>query len=265
MTGEEVTDDVQKNSQDKGSDKIADVWRDRYAASGNEASIAGYRYDFTSEWTRRYLLRILQRIGLQSGIAVDIGCGVGKYVELLDDLGFRVTGIDYSSALIDQARQRLCNRKVTLLEGDFYKLPLQNSSQDLAISIGVLQHVRDVRIVLTETARILRPGGQLLFETLNTYSVFRAVQRIFVGRKYIERDRELFRYSPWKLCDELHLAGFERVRLHGVFVFPPPFGFISEMIFQGKLDSGMTRMFPITHWFSHSFWISAVRKSKFEK
>jgi 2-polyprenyl-6-hydroxyphenyl methylase/3-demethylubiquinone-9 3-methyltransferase len=46
-------------------------------------------------------------------------------------------------------------------------LPLEDSSADLAVCVDVLEHVDDIGVVLRETARVLRPGGLYLFDTIN--------------------------------------------------------------------------------------------------
>jgi SAM-dependent methyltransferase len=92
---------------------------------------------------------------------VDAGCGAGQ--EMLPYIGDAVCiGVDRSMATLGLARQLLrdCrpDARIVLLCAGVEDLPLRAGWADLVISKLVLQ-ISDVRSVLTETSRVLRPGG----------------------------------------------------------------------------------------------------------
>ena len=106
----------------------------------------------------------------KSGLrALDIGCGGGFLAEEFAALGCRVTGIDPSPASIEAARAHAAGRglRIDYLTGPGEQLPVPDSAYDLAYCCDVLEHVSDVDRVISETARVLKPGGLYLFDTIN--------------------------------------------------------------------------------------------------
>jgi 2-polyprenyl-6-hydroxyphenyl methylase / 3-demethylubiquinone-9 3-methyltransferase len=101
--------------------------------------------------------------------ALDIGCGGGFLAEEFAALGCQVTGIDPSPASIATARAHAAGRRLRIdyRVGTGEHLPAPDSDFDLAYCCDVLEHVSDVDRVISETARVLKPGGLYLFDTIN--------------------------------------------------------------------------------------------------
>jgi len=103
--------------------------------------------------------------GLPTGAAVlDLGCGTGRPIaELLDKRGFGVTGIDHSTAMLDQARQAVPGANWCQAELD---APL---AQPFAAAVcwDAIFHLERARhaVVFREVWRGLSPGGRFLFTT----------------------------------------------------------------------------------------------------
>jgi SAM-dependent methyltransferase len=103
----------------------------------------------------------------QSPLVVDAGCGAGMsalalFGDRLADV--RYLGIDVSTA-VDVARDRFADRGLRpgLLQADLGRLPLTDRSADVVFSEGVLHHTDSTEQALYAVARLLRPGGRLLF------------------------------------------------------------------------------------------------------
>ncbi|TVP71811.1 MAG: 3-demethylubiquinone-9 3-O-methyltransferase [Rhodobacteraceae bacterium] len=100
---------------------------------------------------------------------LDLGCAGGFMAEALDDRGARVTGIDPAAEAIAAARAhaQAHGRDIRYDTGMGEALPYSDASFDAVVCVDVLEHVRDLAQVLAETARVLRPGGLFLFDTIN--------------------------------------------------------------------------------------------------
>jgi SAM-dependent methyltransferase len=100
---------------------------------------------------------------------LDLGCGPGGPLTfVVGRVGCRGTGVDLSSQAITAGRARAASlgiaNLITLQEADLNApLPFATGSFDAVMSLDVLLHLRDREAALREVARILAPGGRLLF------------------------------------------------------------------------------------------------------
>lgn len=103
---------------------------------------------------RRALVRRLVT-PLPAGRAVDVGCGPAGNTQVLADLGWRVTGLEYAEVGATLAARR----GVEVVRGDARALPFADACADLVLSTDAWEHIDDDAAVAAETARVLRPGG----------------------------------------------------------------------------------------------------------
>lgn len=99
------------------------------------------------------------------GRLIDIGTGTGRIATIFAGSADQVLGIDRSAEMLRLARGKLgeeANGKVRFMAGDFYDLPAADGSADTAILHQVLHYAQAPEKAITETARVLRPGGRLL-------------------------------------------------------------------------------------------------------
>jgi SAM-dependent methyltransferase len=96
---------------------------------------------------------------------LELGCGGGQWTGWLAEQGARVTGIDISEKQLEHARS-LIDRKglrARLVPGSAESLPFEAGSFDLIISDHGAMSWADPARTVPEAARVLRPGGQLIF------------------------------------------------------------------------------------------------------
>ncbi len=100
---------------------------------------------------------------------LDLGCAGGFMAEALTDRGARVTGIDPAEQAISAARAhaKATGRAITYDVGVGEALPYPDAGFDAVVCVDVLEHVQDLDRVLAQVARVLRPSGQFLFDTIN--------------------------------------------------------------------------------------------------
>ena len=99
--------------------------------------------------------------GLPVGVALDAACGTGRHTAYLALLGHKVIGVDATPEMLEVARAKVPS-------GDFYEadlrdLPVADDSVDVVVCAIAASHVLDLAPVFAEFARVLRPGGHLVF------------------------------------------------------------------------------------------------------
>ena len=95
-------------------------------------------------------------------VVLDAGCGTGRYLELLKSRRARAIGIDRSESMLSRV-----TRPATLIRGDLYAVPLDVSSVDAVVCALALGDVADLALAIAEFARVLRPGGLLLYSVVH--------------------------------------------------------------------------------------------------
>jgi ArsR family transcriptional regulator len=109
-----------------------------------------------------YLLSLLNLLDSEMVVA-DLGCGTGLIAELLAPIVGRVIAVDDSEAMLGAAGKRLePHGNAEIHRGQLENLPLEDGCADAATLVLVLHHLPDPVKVVSEVARILRPGGKLL-------------------------------------------------------------------------------------------------------
>lgn len=93
--------------------------------------------------------------------ALDAGCGTGALAYALAPRVAEVVGVDPSPAFLEAAR-RGAPPNCVFVEGDATALPFEYGSFDLSGCLRVLHHVRRPELVVSELARVTRPGGRIL-------------------------------------------------------------------------------------------------------
>lgn len=101
------------------------------------------------------------------GDVLDIASGDGVLADLLGRRARSVTCLDRSNAVIAAARRRLSNRgNIGFEVGDMHALPFDEAAFDQVFLLHALTYSRAPESVITEAARVLRPGGRLIVATL---------------------------------------------------------------------------------------------------
>jgi 2-polyprenyl-6-hydroxyphenyl methylase/3-demethylubiquinone-9 3-methyltransferase len=106
---------------------------------------------------------------------LDLGCAGGFMAEALARRGARVTGLDPAAAAITAARAHAAAEGLSIRYdiGAGEALPYAAQRFDAVVCVDVLEHVADLPQVITEVARVLRPGGRFLYDTINRTALAR--------------------------------------------------------------------------------------------
>jgi len=96
-------------------------------------------------------------------VLLDVGCGGGLLAPRLTGAGYRHVGVDLSPSAVGIARRHGVQY---VLRGDAHTLPVADETADVVAAGEILEHVTDLRAVVAECCRVLRPGGTLVLDTL---------------------------------------------------------------------------------------------------
>ena len=113
---------------------------------------------------------INERAPLEGKKVLDVGCGGGILSESMATRGARVTGIDMGEKPLSVAKLHL---KESGLEVDYRQTTTEAlaieepESFDIITCMEMVEHVPDPASVINACSRLVRPGGELFFSTIN--------------------------------------------------------------------------------------------------
>ena len=128
---------------------------------GWQAIAARYHGGFSSVTTQS-VTALLDAAQVSRGMRVlDLACGPGYVAAAAAARGAQATGIDFSTAMVEEARSRY--RGVDFREGDAEALSFPDSSFDAVVMNFGMLHLARPEQALQESHRVLRPGGRVAF------------------------------------------------------------------------------------------------------
>jgi SAM-dependent methyltransferase len=105
----------------------------------------------------------LARVGFEAGeVVLDVGCGVGAFLEIVAQRGGEPFGLDASEELVRVARERLPRAEVSV--GDMELLPYEDDTFDLVTGFNAFFFADDIVAALREARRVARPGAPVVIQ-----------------------------------------------------------------------------------------------------
>jgi len=191
------------------------------------------RYDLvnrvmTARFDQRWRRRLIDRLELdEDDVVLDLACGTGDFMEIAVQHTANVWGIDLSRGMLEGAAAR--EMDLPLVQGDALRMPFRDGAFTVAVSGFALRNFSAIPPVLTELARVLRPGGRvgLLEVDRPRNAAVRAGHGLYFGRVVpliggvLSGDRSAYRYLPASaaylppsqaMAAMLRTAGFDQLR-----------------------------------------------------
>lgn len=140
-----------------------------------------------ADWIDLYLDGIVRLLGTAApacrGRLLDVGCGTKPYEPLFAPYVTEYCGIENRATLAATHDARTA-------AADFYydgeRLPFEDSSFDVVLSVSVLEHTPRPELLFGEMARVLKPGGRML-------------QHVPFSFRMHEEPHDYFRFTPYAL------------------------------------------------------------------
>jgi SAM-dependent methyltransferase len=112
-------------------------------------------------------------------LVLDVGCGMGRFADVVSRWGGRVVGIDLSLA-VEAAHANLGGREnVRILQADLFRLPFRHGSFDIVYSLGVLHHTPSCERAFRQLVPFVRPGGRLCVWVYGTMGPWERFARLY--------------------------------------------------------------------------------------
>lgn len=188
---------------------------------------------------------------------LEVGCGAGTYVRLLGKRGHDVVGLDYSLPTLARATAADPSRLGRYIAGEGYRLPFGPATFESVVCIGVFQSLQEPGQALAEMARVLRPGGVLLVETLNPWNPLAAARRLAA---FARRRPLLLRYSTPRAIERLMGAnGVRPCRRVSVVLPPRSLPRLEAVLAYPWIEALLCRLPGVRDLAAQAFWLAGVR------
>lgn len=184
----------------------------------NQQKIAGMYDTIAAKWAMHFLGEhekkpldqvVLHRFAKKlkkTNMVWDCGCGTGETAGYLKKLGLRVSGLDLSEKMLEQAR--LHHPDIPFRAGNILALEFHDNGIDAIVAFYAIIHFskNELHKAFSEFFRVLRPGGLLLL----AYHVGEEVIYIreFLGEQV---DMDCILFSKDAIHDGLSSAGFTKI------------------------------------------------------
>lgn len=158
---------------------------------------------------RHWVAKRLLRMGgsVPGGTILEIGCGRGIGVEIILDLfeAKHVDAFDLDARMISRAQNRLRRRaeQVRLWDGDVTAIEADKDQYDAVFDFGVVHHVPDWRLALSEVYRVLKPGGRFYAEE----GLKKLITHWLVRRLTVHPQEDRFTHEQF--CAAMEAMGFD--------------------------------------------------------
>lgn len=230
-----------------------DAFSERYEAERGDNAPDGY-HSLLDELEAGFV----ERYGKGRDV-LEVGCGTGLVLTRIARFAGSAVGVDLSPGMLERARQR----GLDVREGSATALPFDAEQFDVTCSFKVLAHVPEIERCLSEMARVTRPGGMVLAEFYNPYSLRALAKRLGPAGRVAHDATESNVYtrydSPWRVR-RLVPAGCRLVASRGVRIAIPSASLMKVSMLGRALARFERAVCDTPLSVFGGFWIAAIEK-----
>jgi ubiquinone/menaquinone biosynthesis C-methylase UbiE len=191
-----------------------DAFSARYEAERGPNDPGGY-HDLLDQLESEFVAR-----HARGKDVLEVGCGTGLVMQRMLGFARSVKGVDLSPGMLEKARER----GLDVREASATALPFGDAEFDVTCSFKVLAHVPEIELALSEMARVTRPGGYVIAEFYNPWSLRGLVKRFGPAGRIADNAHEgqvYTRYDSPLAVERLVPRGCKLVAARGVRIATP--------------------------------------------
>lgn len=220
-----------------------------------------------------YLLRLMERLGHEPGLTLDLACGTGSLTLELFRRGVDIYGVDASVEMLSEAREKCAENgaDILFLCQKMQSLDLYGTVDTVICSLDSINHLKDreeVAQAFSKVSFFMDPGGWFIFDLNTLYKhekvlgnntfvydmerVYCVWQNSFlpntgqveirmdfferVGKEYHRSAERFFEraYPVEDIVDMLHSAGFDTIKIFDEMSFSPPRDDSQRLVFAAQ-------------------------------
>lgn len=230
-----------------------DAFSANYEAERAGNRLGGY-HDLIDQLEAEYV----ERFGRDKDV-LEVGCGTGLLLQRIAQFAASAQGVDISPGMLEHARAR----NLAVREGNATALPFEDESFDVVCSFKVLAHVEQIDTALQEMARVVRPGGYILAEFYNPWSLRAGLKRLFSPgtiAPHLNEAHVYTRYDSPRTATARTPKGCVLVGSRGVRIVIPNAGAMRVPVLGSILRFAERRLCDSLLSRFGGFWIAALRK-----
>lgn len=151
---------------------------------------------------------------VNKGSLLDVGCGMGYFMDLARNNGWEVKGVEISDSAVNYAKEKL---GLDVIKADLRDTQLETDYFDVATMWNVLDQIYDPRFTLIELNRILKKEGYL-FMRVSNLNFHLGLLRLYNGLKHLFRGIKsppvvfhLYSFDKNSIKRLLNSTGFSKV------------------------------------------------------